>query len=108
MTRTHQYYVYIMASRSRTIYTGMTNNLERRVYEHRHKLVPGFTSKYNITNLVYMESASDVNAAIRGEKQIKAWSRAKRVALVESINPEWEDLSANWFPSDASPARRSE
>jgi len=81
------YYVYIMTNRSRTLYIGVTNNLERRVYEHKHKLVPGFTSQYNITQLVYFELTSDVRAAIAREKQIKGWLRTKKIALIESANP---------------------
>jgi putative endonuclease len=96
MKTERQYYVYIMASRRRTIYTGVTNHLERRVYEHRHKLVPGFTSKYNATSLVYYEVTNDVTAAIEREKQIKGWTRAKKVALIESLNPKWHDLSSGW------------
>ena len=91
------YYVYIMTNHSGTLYTGVTNNLERRVYEHKNKLVPGFTSKYNITKLVYFEEGNDVNAALAREKQIKGWLRAKKIALIESINPEWKDLSSNWY-----------
>ena len=92
-----QYYVYIMTNRSRTLYTGVTNNLERRVYEHKQKLVPGFTSTYNITRLVYFEMTTDVKAAISREKQIKGWLRSKKIGLVEVVNPEWKDLSAEWF-----------
>ena len=87
-----QYFVYIMTNASGTLYTGITNNLARRVYEHKNKLVPGFTSKYNITKLVYYEECSDVLAAIAREKQIKGWLRAKKIALIESINPGWQDL----------------
>ena len=90
------YYVYIMMNRSRTLYTGVTSNLERRVYEHKQKLVPGFTSKYNITQLVYYETCADVREAIAREKQIKGWLRAKKIALIESVNPEWKDLSTEW------------
>jgi putative endonuclease len=86
-----------MTNRSRTLYTGVTNNLERRVYEHKHKLVPGFTSKYNITQLVYFEETSDIHATLTREKQIKGWVRAKKIALIESVNPSWEDLSAGWY-----------
>jgi putative endonuclease len=86
-----QYWVYIMASRSRTIYTGVTNNLERRVAQHRQG-VHGFTAKYRITRLVYHESTNDVLAAIAREKQIKGWDRKKREALIRSINPTWDDL----------------
>ena len=91
------YYVYIVASQSCTLYVGVTCDLERRVYEHKHKLVPGFTSRYNITRLVYFEAMPDVRQSIAREKQIKGWVRAKKVALIESTNPEWLDLSAEWF-----------
>jgi len=88
-----QYYVYIMTNSSRTLYTGVTNDLVRRVYEHKEKLIKGFTQKYNITRLVYYEITSDVRAAIQREKQIKGWLRKKKTALIESVNPEWKDLS---------------
>jgi putative endonuclease len=91
------YSVYIMSSKSRTLYTGVTNNLERRVYEHRHKLLKGFTSRYNITRLVYYELYSDIWDAIAREKQIKGWLREKKVSLIESMNPQWADLSADWY-----------
>jgi putative endonuclease len=93
----NQYYVYILTNRSRTLYTGVTNNLVRRVYEHKQKLVRGFTEKYNIHQLVFYEETSDVNAAIAREKQIKGWTRAKKIALIESMNPEWRDLSNGWY-----------
>lgn len=86
-----------MTNKSRTLYTGVTNNLMRRVHEHKNKLVPGFTSKYNIKLLVYFESTSDVNEAILREKHIKGWLRAKKIKLIESMNPEWKDLSEEWF-----------
>jgi putative endonuclease len=88
-----QYYVYIATNATRTLYTGVTNDLERRIYEHRNKLVPGFTSKYNISWLVYYEETDDADIAIVREKQIKGWTRAKKIALIESINPKWQDLS---------------
>jgi putative endonuclease len=91
-----EYYVYIMANRSRTLYTGVTNDLQRRVYEHKQKLVPGFTSRYNIDRLVYFEATPDVRSAIEREKQIKGWLRAKKIKLIESMNPAWEDLSWDW------------
>ena len=91
-----QYYVYIMTNRSKTLYIGVTNNLQLRIYEHKHYLVAGFTSKYLITRLVYVEETSDVNAAIAREKYIKGWLRAKKVALIESLNPDWRDLSEEW------------
>jgi len=92
-----QYYVYIMASRSRTLYTGVTNDLERRVFEHKEKLVPGFTAKYKIERLVYFEVTQDIHAAISREKQIKGWTRTKKLTLIGSGNPTWNDLSASWF-----------
>ena len=92
-----QYYVYIMSSKSRRLYTGVTDNLERRVYEHKNKLLPGFSKRYNISRLVYYESSPDIRAAITREKQIKGWLRAKKVALIESVNPAWDDLSAGWY-----------
>jgi putative endonuclease len=82
-----------MASYSRVIYVGMTNDLRRRVEQHRQKLVEGFTQKYNVTRLVYCEVTEDVHAALACEKQIKAWRRSKKVALIESMNPTWNDLS---------------
>jgi len=92
-----EYYVYIMTNKSRTLYTGVTNDLMRRVYEHKNKLVPGFTSKYNIQYLVYYESTSSVHVALKREKQIKGWLRARKVALIDSMNPTWKDLSEEWF-----------
>ena len=91
-----QYYVYIMASRSRVLYVGMTNDLQRRVEQHKQKLVEGFTQKYNVTRLVYYEVTSDVHAAIAREKQIKGWRRSKKTELIESVNPTWQDLSEEW------------
>jgi putative endonuclease len=92
-----KYYVYIMASASRTLYTGVTNNLERRVVEHRDKLHEGFTAQYNINRLVYFEVFGDVRAAINREKQIKGWTRIKKMALIESLNRDWKNLSDGWF-----------
>lgn len=92
-----EYYVYIMASYKGTLYTGVTNDLTRRVYEHRYKQVDGFTSKYNISKLVYYEETDDVTVAISREKQIKGWRRSKKVALIESINPYWVDLAEDWY-----------
>jgi len=92
-----QYYVYIMTNRSKTLYTGVTNNLIRRVYEHKNKMIDGFTKKYNLTNLVYFEETGDILSAITREKQIKGWLRKKKIVLIESVNPEWGDLSEGWF-----------
>jgi len=102
---TRQYYVYLLTNRSGTLYTGVTNDLERRVYEHKQKLVDGFTKKYNVHILAYYEVMNDVTSAIAREKQIKAWRRSKRVELIESVNPQWRDLSDGWFtppPPDSS------
>ena len=92
-----KYYVYIMSSRSGTLYTGMTNDLERRVYQHKHKLIEGFTKKYDVTRLVYYEETSDVKTALAREKQIKGWVRRKKITLIESTNPKWQDLSDGWY-----------
>lgn len=86
------YFVYILTNHSRTLYVGVTNNLVRRVFEHRQKVVEGFTKKYNVTQLVYFEQTPDVRAAIAREKQIKGWLRAKKIALIEGVNPAWKDL----------------
>ena len=86
-----------MTNGVRTLYVGVTNDLLRRVYEHKQKLSDGFTKKYNITMLVYYEVTSDAEAAISREKQLKAWLRSKKVALVESVNPKWIDLSQGWY-----------
>ena len=94
---TRHYYVYIMTNHSGTLYTGVTNDLHRRVYEHKQKLAPGFTQKYKITQLVYYEETPDVKAAIAREKQIKGWVRSKKTVLIETANPEWQDLSEGWY-----------
>ena len=95
--RDGQYCVYIMTNKSKTLYTGVTNNLVRRVAEHKRRLIPGFTLKYRISRLVFYESFSDVRDAIAAEKRIKGWLRSKKIALIESMNPHWNDLSAGWF-----------
>ena len=86
-----------MTNKSKTLYTGMTNNLLRRVYEHKNKLIDGFTKKYSITELVFFEETSDVNEAIIIEKKIKGSTRVKKIALIESQNPNWLDLSHDWY-----------
>ncbi|MBI4642960.1 MAG: GIY-YIG nuclease family protein [Deltaproteobacteria bacterium] len=86
-----------MTNKSGTIYVGVTNNLERRIFEHKNSLIKGFTKKYNINRLVYYEETNDILAAIEREKQIKGWLRDKKIALIESINPEWKDLTEDWF-----------
>jgi putative endonuclease len=86
-------YVYIVTNKKNgALYTGVTNNLERRIYEHKSKLIHGFTSKYNLTRLVYYEEVNDIRMAIQREKQIKGWLRKRKIALIESMNPEWNDL----------------
>ena len=85
-----------MSTLPRTLYVGVTNDLERRMYEHKNKLLPGFTSKYNVTWLAYYEQTSDVESAIAREKQIKGWRRSKKVELIESANPRWKVLSLEW------------
>jgi putative endonuclease len=92
------YYVYILANNLSTVlYTGVTNDLERRVYEHKQKRISGFTSKYNVSKLVYFEEGSDVGAAITREKEIKGWRRSRKAELVSTMNPQWRDLSADWY-----------
>src|SRR5215217_1362292 len=106
MTRSLGYYVYIISSLRRTLYIGVTNNLERRVFEHKTGAVPGFTSRYRVTRLVYFEDTNDVVAAIEREKYLKGWVRAKKVALIESMNPSWNDLAEDWFtPEDLAVGR---
>ena len=92
-----QYYVYIMTNRSGTLYIGVTNDLLRRIYEHKNKLVKGFTKKYNITKCVYYEETDSIEIAIAREKEIKGWLRKKKIALIESVNPYWNDLSEEWY-----------
>ena len=92
-----RYYLYIVASRSRTLYVGVTSDLLRRVYQHKNKLLEGFTSLYNIDRLVYFEEYNDPREAIAREKQLKRWARAKKVTLIERTNPTWDDLSEEWY-----------
>jgi putative endonuclease len=81
-----------MANASKTLYVGVTNNLEKRIYEHKNKLMEGFTKRYNITRLLYFEEVNDIKVAIEREKQIKGWVRAKKIELIRSVNPNWKDL----------------
>ncbi len=93
----HQYFVYILVNKLDSVmYIGMTNDLKRRLYEHQHHLVEGFSDKYNVNKLVYFEETSDVKSAIEREKQLKKWRRDKKNKLVEAINPNWDDLSKDW------------
>lgn len=92
----HSYFVYIMASESRVLYAGVTSDLERRIWQHKNKWMPGFTAKYNVDRLVWFEETSSVESAIQREKQIKSWRRAWKTDLIESLNPDWRDLSEEW------------
>ena len=90
------YYVYILTNETHRLYVGVTGDLQRRMHQHKNKLIPGFASRYNLRWLVHYESTTDVRSAIAREKQIKGWKRYKKVALIESENPGWVDLSAEW------------
>jgi putative endonuclease len=91
------YFVYIMTNRSKTLYTGLTNSLVRRVREHKLGIGSGFTAKYRLDRLVYYECFQDVHNAIEREKEIKGWLRIKKIALIVSVNPAWRDLSLEWY-----------
>ncbi len=91
------YFVYIMTNPSRTLYIGVTNNLERRIAEHKARRAPGFTRKYNITQLVHFEEFANVDDAIGREKQLKGWRRERKIDLIERNNPEWLDLARDWY-----------
>lgn len=95
MTKT--FHVYILASRSRALYIGVTSDLMGRVFQHREHLIPGHTSRYRITRLVHYEATEDAYAAISREKQIKGWQREKKLELIQTSNPTWEDLAADWY-----------
>ena len=88
-----EYYVYILTNRSGTLYTGMTNDLQKRVHQNKHKQIPGFTKRYNIDKLVWFDRTTDVQTANAYEKKIKGWLREKKITLIESENPEWRDLA---------------
>jgi putative endonuclease len=91
------YYVYIMASQSRTLYVGFTDNIKRKVWQHKTGEIEGFTERYRIDTLVYTESFGDVYSAIAREKQIKRWARGKKLQLIGRANPDWRDLSDGWY-----------
>ena len=97
MKNRKQYYVYIMSNASKTLYTGVTDNLIWRVNEHKEGKIIGFTSKYNIKKLVYFEEGQSINEALYREKQIKGWVGQKKIDLIEELNPDWADLSEDWF-----------
>jgi putative endonuclease len=93
------YYVYIMANRSKTLYTGVTGNIRQRVYEHKTGTFKGsFTSRYKLDRLVYFEKFKRVGVAIAREKQLKRWTKIKKIRLIVSMNPTWKDLAGDWFP----------
>ena len=92
----HEYWVYILTSRSGTLYIGMTNNIERRLREHKSSVFDGFPSKYHCDRLVYLEGFDDVRNAIDREKQLKGWRREKKIALIEKQNPRWQNLAETW------------
>ncbi|SFA99065.1 putative endonuclease [Flavobacterium swingsii] len=95
---THQYYIYILASQKNgTLYIGVTNDLERRILEHKQKINEGFTSKYDINMLVYFESFQYINDAILREKRLKKWNRQWKINLIEEENKDWKDLSEDWY-----------
>ncbi|PKN24366.1 MAG: excinuclease ABC subunit C [Deltaproteobacteria bacterium HGW-Deltaproteobacteria-21] len=97
MNHSRSYYVYLLTNwNNRVIYAGVTNDLERRIYEHKNKLIKGFTEKYNICKLVYFEQTNDIESAIAREKEIKKWRREKKDALVNRANPEWRDLGQDF------------
>jgi putative endonuclease len=97
MREEHLYYVYILASYSGTLYVGVTGHLRRRMWQHKQHAIEGFTAQYDVTRLLYFETYHEVLHAIAREKQLKGWTRAKKVKLVESQNPKWEDLSRGWY-----------
>ena len=95
-----EYHVFILASHSRTLYIGMTNDIRRRISEHKRGAIPGFTMDYRITNLVYFETSAAPRTAIAREKQLKRWPRWRKIRLIEADNPAWRDLSADWLGND--------
>jgi putative endonuclease len=95
------YYVYILASAGKTLYVGVTNNLQRRVLEHKQGLHDGFTKRYNAFKLVHVETASNIRAAILCEKRLKWWQREWKIKLIETTNPGWLDLAADWYEDDS-------
>jgi putative endonuclease len=99
----HEYWVYIVASRTGTLYIGVTNNLYRRIWEHKNGMIEGFSKQYHCDRLVYREGFDDVKKTIDREKQLKGWRRSKKIALIESRNPRWQDLAEKWGAQMAFP-----
>jgi putative endonuclease len=106
LDRTARYCVYIVGSLSGTLYIGVTNDLLRRLWQHKHKAADGFTARYGVDRLLYFERYRYIRNAIAREKQLKGWTRAKKIALIESMNAEWRDLSKQWFGSAPSTRAR--
>jgi putative endonuclease len=98
MPRARRYYVYILASKSGVLYVGSTSDLPRRMYQHLHCLIPGFTKFYRVNRLVWWDATPNARAAVAREREIKSWRRERKVRLIEASNPGWMDLSASWFP----------
>jgi putative endonuclease len=92
----YKFWVYILSSRSGTLYVGLTGFFDRRIYEHKYDTIEGFTQKYQVHRLVYYESYQDVQVAIAREKQVKRWRREKKIALIKKLNPRWQDLAESW------------
>jgi len=94
----NQYYVYILTNKgNKVFYIGVTNNLERRIFEHKNKLVDGFSKKYNLTKIVYYEATGDIQSALEREKQLKNWHREWKINLINEFNPSWRDLSEDFY-----------
>lgn len=102
------YAVYILSNTSRMLYIGVTGDLDRRIWEHKKKLIPGFTSRYNLHSLVYLELFANIKAAIDREKELKRWGRSKELALIRSSNPDWTDLAATHFKTLERPLQFSQ
>ena len=101
------YFTYIVASRSHTLYIGVTSNLHKRMFQHKWKEYGGFTAQYNCDRLVWFESYQDIRAAIAREKQLKGWRREKKIALIEKSNPTWQDLSREWYEAEPADFKRA-
>ena len=102
--REYRFYTYILGSLSGTLYIGMTNNLARRIWQHKQHEIAGFTARYGVDRLLYFESFDDGRTAVDREKQFKGWTRQKKIALIEARNPSWMDLSKEWYEVDRGPS----